>query len=1258
MVTDSQNTWAGRRAPSVLRTPSRAGDAAQGGWFQRRASQLRRSTAPVRRRADVGDLHDVFTAEAPLTVSSPAEAVGEWGADAAARQAGLGDWSPSPSRAGTLDGSTSSAGGSRRASVDGALAAPFTTPQATKLARGHTPSMRSHAADRRASIATTPKSGTYAATTRTLGDADANGAAACGAAPPCALFFAPIGDAMLTRPGPSPVVPSSAAPARSLSDTPPPVLASLGMSLAPIATNATPPRTPLVRTRRPPPPRTDVPDMPAAAPHARPVGDTAPPTGVSERTLKSQSSADTNPDWLFDRVDGSVSSHVSTPSLDVPDGRATPGAPAPCLAALHKHTVRTQSPLVTASPGALPCRDLQQSWAHTPDAEPVLRAMHSEWDLYSYASSDSALSTPVRIRAPPPAAAPLAVRLVQTGAGHLSVVRPEHAHDDEVRAEVCAETTHLSMKACALPLPAYDVLRIPTSLVVLDLSHAALDRLPPALAHCGTLEELNVSHNPLHDLAHWAPLGALHRLRVLLADACALPALPTELAETRELEVLALRSNQLTHLPSWLWVLERLACVLLEGNDAIVPAWQPVLAPLLAPDAAPGTAPAPDAPRAATPTTVVSDAPSPAASDAKRGLLHKALRWGAPRRAERDERAAMRTPSRGSARDADSLRSTTPSDSLRASPKSLVAAMPHAGDATRAPLPPLGPAGAARSSDAGADADVVPCFLPVYAAAPGEAPRAVRRSAYVRDLLHYLADLDDLRPERHVALPVTTAVRLGVPGDSGTPSTPGTPLLPSVASFAAADATPSTTVSPLTPRDASPDTALGVLEADRVKEDASKRQRLINEIVETERTYVANLLELMDIYVKRARQPLDGHPEERVLPVAKERAVFGHIEGIVHFHAHAFLPALEHAAAPALGAPADAPCTAATAARVAHVFTQHAAYFKMYMNYVNQYDSAVRRIARWSQPVPARARSGPKAAIENAGMTLATLGQRLALHSSPDTDSAARHAADDWDALPNARRRQIQAYLAQCRDDPRHSQLNLEGYLLLPIQRIPRYRMLLEQLVRCTAAEQLPRDEADAIPRALAHIALVASWVNEGKRQSEQGRRLLLWQSKLRGNFSAPLVQPHRRLVCDGPLRFRRVARRADAPADAPADTHVLEQTALDQRVQLLLCNDLAAVVATPRDPYTGDAHHDAPTPTPAPAPPIEPADIDAVDLLAVMKPCVRTGGTPGALVPPASVVDEALLRVVDARYVFYFVANSHRDAVQWARAINAQPGG
>ncbi|KAI3626291.1 hypothetical protein CBS9595_001652 [Malassezia furfur] len=1254
MVTDSQNAWAGRRAPSVLRTPSRAGDAAQGGWFQRRASQLRRNTTPVRKRADAHDLHDVFTAEAPLTVSSPAEAMGEWGTDAAVRQLGLGDWSPSSSRAGTLDGSISSAAGSRRASVDGALAAPFTTPQATKLARGHTLSVRSHAADRRASIATTPKSGTYVPGVRTQGgDADAIGGGECGTAPPCAPFFAPIGDAILTRPGPSPVAPSSAAPAGSLSEPPPPVLASFGMSLAPIATNATPPRTPLVRTRRPPPPRAEVPDLPsAAAPQAKSASDAVPPppTGVSERTLKSQSSADTNPDWLFDRVDGSASSHVSTPSFDVADGSVTPGAPTSCLAAPPKSTVRTQSPLAL-SPGGLPCRDLQQSWAHTPDAEPVLRAMHSEWDLYSYASSDSALSTPVRIRAPPPAAAPLAVRLVQSGTGHLSVVRPEHARDDEVRAEVRPETTHLSMKGCALPLPVYDVLRVPTSLVVLDLSHAALDRLPPTLAHCSALEELNVSHNPLHDLAHWAPLGALRRLRVLLADACALRALPTELVETRELEVLALRSNALTHLPSWLCMLERLVCVLLEGNDTIAPAWQPVLAPLLAPDAVPEAPP--DAPHAVTPASAASEAPSPVASDAKRGLLHKALRWGAPRRAERDAHAGTRTPSRGSVRDTDTLRSATPSDSLRASPKSLVAAMPHASDATRAPLPPLGAAGTAWS-DAGADTDVVPCFLPVYAAAPGEAPRAVRRNAYVRDLLHYLADLDDLRPERHVALPVTTAVRLGVPLSPGTPSTPGTPLLPSVASFAAADATPSTTVSPLTPRDVSPDAGPGVLEADRVKEDASKRQRLINEIVETERTYVSNLLELMDIYVKRARQPLDGHPEERVLPVAKERAVFGHIEGIVHFHAHAFLPALEHAAAPALGAPADAPCTAATAARVAHVFTQHAAYFKMYMNYVNQYDSAVRRIARWSQPVPARARSGPKAAIENAGMTLATLGQRLALHASPEADAAARHAADDWDALPNARRRQIQAYLAQCRDDPRHSQLNLEGYLLLPIQRIPRYRMLLEQLVRCTAAELLPREETDAIPRALAHIALVASWVNEGKRQSEQGRRLLLWQSKLRGNFSAPLVQPHRRLVCDGPLRFRRVARRADAPADAPADAHVLEQTALDQRVQLLLCNDLAAVVAIPRDVHANDARPEAH----ASAPPIEPADVDAVDLLAVMKPCVRTGGTQGALVPPASVVDEALLRVVDARYVFYFVANSHRDAVQWARAINAQPGG
>lgn len=46
-------------------------------------------------------------------------------------------------------------------------------------------------------------------------------------------------------------------------------------------------------------------------------------------------------------------------------------------------------------------------------------------------------------------------------------------------------------------------------------------------------------------------------------------------------------------------------------------------------------------------------------------------------------------------------------------------------------------------------------------------------------------------------------------------------------------------------------------------------------------------------------------------------------------------------------------------------------------------------------------------------------------------------------ALTSGQRKRIKSYLKRCRLNPRHSQLNLEGYLLLPVQRIPRYRLLV-----------------------------------------------------------------------------------------------------------------------------------------------------------------------------------------------------------------------
>lgn len=87
------------------------------------------------------------------------------------------------------------------------------------------------------------------------------------------------------------------------------------------------------------------------------------------------------------------------------------------------------------------------------------------------------------------------------------------------------------------------------------------------------------------------------------------------------------------------------------------------------------------------------------------------------------------------------------------------------------------------------------------------------------------------------------------------------------------------------------------------------------------------------------------------------------------------------------------------------------------------------------------------------------------------------------------------SHFQRCKANPRHSQISLESYLLLPVQRVPRYRMLLETLLSCTPAD----DSVDpalfephpVIEEALDLISDVATDMNERKRESE-GRSQLV----------------------------------------------------------------------------------------------------------------------------------------------------------------------
>ncbi|KAJ7102206.1 hypothetical protein B0H15DRAFT_813674 [Mycena belliarum] len=422
----------------------------------------------------------------------------------------------------------------------------------------------------------------------------------------------------------------------------------------------------------------------------------------------------------------------------------------------------------------------------------------------------------------------------------------------------------------------------------------------------------------------------------------------------------------------------------------------------------------------------------------------------------------------------------------------------------------------------------------------------------------------------------------------------------------------------------------------KFKDDKGKRAMVVREIVMTERTYVQQLQELVDLYIKPGAASvnvLGTSSKDTVVPASERKIVFGGIDALFSFHKDSFLPALEIAAAPLmkssaelLEADADGQLSLNVAKAIGNMFLKHAAFMKMYSSYINNFDNAVQRVNNWkatTAPTP------PPQTVSPSTSQLAGLGLALSAISSPHV-APDNGSATGVPPLSTGQRKRLRTYLKRCRLNPRHTQMNLEGYLLLPVQRIPRYRMLLEGLLRSTPPTYEYMD--DPLDRSLAEISLLANNMNEGKRESESRRKLVQWQARIRGKFPSPLVQPHRRLIMDGQLLLTRVVRKAMVSFEAinaqgdPCTVQVdcLAPELTPRSLVGILCNDLLVLC---RDPSEGQ-------------------DLTCfVDLWAVLR--MQT------LPQPASIVHGNALRLVDNKAILYFDAPSPSDALNWYRAIN-----
>jgi len=190
----------------------------------------------------------------------------------------------------------------------------------------------------------------------------------------------------------------------------------------------------------------------------------------------------------------------------------------------------------------------------------------------------------------------------------------------------------------------------------------------------------------------------------------------------------------------------------------------------------------------------------------------------------------------------------------------------------------------------------------------------------------------------------------------------------------------------------------------------TKRRPVANEIVSTEEAYVASLQVLIDLYLVPLREL--SLTSDAILTPAEINTLFRNIESIALLHLK-FLADMQARRNEWQDAPTQC---------IADLFLNFAPFFKTYTAYVNDHDDATEILTQ----------------------LLKSSGKRA---------------------------ERFQNFERQCRNHPRAKGEMLSSFLIMPIQRVPRYRLLLGELCKHTVPEH---PDFDGLKKALALVHRVA----------------------------------------------------------------------------------------------------------------------------------------------------------------------------------------
>lgn len=231
-----------------------------------------------------------------------------------------------------------------------------------------------------------------------------------------------------------------------------------------------------------------------------------------------------------------------------------------------------------------------------------------------------------------------------------------------------------------------------------------------------------------------------------------------------------------------------------------------------------------------------------------------------------------------------------------------------------------------------------------------------------------------------------------------------------------------------------------------------------------EKRIVQELLETEQAYVARLhlldqvffQELLKEARSSKAFPEDVVRLIFSNISSIYQFHAQFFLPELQRRLDDWSATP-----------RIGDVIQKLAPFLKMYSEYVKNFERAVELLATWTEKSP-----------------------------------------------------QFQEVLTRIQSSEASGSLTLQHHMLEPVQRIPRYELLLKDYVRKLPA-QAP-DRADA-QKALDMIFSAAQHSNAAITEMERLQEL--WEVYQRLGLEDDIVDPSNTLLREGPvlkISFRR----------------------------------------------------------------------------------------------------------------------------------------